>query len=60
LKTSRAKFKFVFSHQLIGGADSQGRGGAEFAKYYEMGGFNEDDTWDSIRKDQAGKNPSTN
>jgi hypothetical protein len=42
LEKSNAKFKFVFCHQLIGGKDSDGRGGAEFAKYYEMGGLNED------------------
>jgi hypothetical protein len=45
LEKSDAKFKFVFCHQLIGGGDAEGRGGAEFAKYYEMGGFNKDNTW---------------
>ena len=45
LEKSNAKFKFVFCHQLIGGGDTEGRGGVEFAKYYEMGGFNKDDTW---------------
>jgi predicted phosphodiesterase len=45
LKKSDSRFKFVFCHQLIGGGDTEGRGGAEFAKYYEMGGFNKDDTW---------------
>jgi hypothetical protein len=42
LEKSNTKFKFVFCHQLIGGKDSQGRGGAEFAKYYELGGLSED------------------
>jgi hypothetical protein len=45
LENSPAKFKFVFCHQIVGGKDTEGRGGAEFAKYYEMGGFNPDDTW---------------
>ncbi len=44
LEKSNAKLKFVFCHQLIGGGD-EGRGGIEFVKYYEMGGFNEDGTW---------------
>lgn len=38
LQKSTAKFKFVFSHQLVGGFES-GRSGAEAAKYYEWGGF---------------------
>ncbi|MEI6222789.1 MAG: metallophosphoesterase [bacterium] len=41
LETSTARHKFVFTHQLVGG-DSQGRGGVEFAKYYEWGGNNAD------------------
>lgn len=41
LERSRALRKFVFIHQLVGG-DDQGRGGAEFAKYYEWGGANLD------------------
>jgi hypothetical protein len=42
LETSRARFKFVFIHQLVGGTDRQGRGGAEAAPYYEWGGRNAD------------------
>ena len=38
LETSRAKWKFVFIHQLVGGLDKDGRGGAEAAKLYEWGG----------------------
>lgn len=45
IEKSNAKFKFVFCHQLIGGGDTKGRGGAEFVKYYEMGGYNKDNTW---------------
>jgi phosphodiesterase/alkaline phosphatase D-like protein len=41
LSASKAKFKFVFAHQLIGG-DPNGRGGIEFADLYEWGGKNLD------------------
>jgi hypothetical protein len=41
LEKSKAKFKFVFAHQLIGG-DPNGRGGIEFADFYEWGGKNKD------------------
>ncbi len=44
ISDSRAVFKFVFCHQLIGG-DPQGRGGAEWVPFYEMGGHNDDGTW---------------
>lgn len=43
LENSNATFKFVFSHQLIGG-DPDGRGGVEFANRYEWGGDNLDGT----------------
>lgn len=43
LQNSTATFKFVFAHQLIGG-DPQGRGGVEFADFYEWGGANIDST----------------
>ena len=42
LETSQAKFKFVFIHHLVGGADRQGRGGVEVAPFYEWGGKNAD------------------
>jgi len=42
LKASRARFKFVFIHHLVGGADSNGRGGIEAAKYFEWGGSGSD------------------
>jgi hypothetical protein len=49
LEKSTAKFKFVFSHNLIGGADmgsaGKSRGGAEAAMFYEWGGENADGTW---------------
>jgi len=42
LETSGASFKFVFIHNLVGGADSSMRGGAEAAKYFEWGGHDMD------------------
>ena len=38
LRQSRAKFKFIFIHQLVGGLDQGGRGGAEAAGLFEWGG----------------------
>ncbi|MCX6305822.1 MAG: metallophosphoesterase [Bacteroidetes bacterium] len=45
ITTSTAKFKFVFCHQLIGGNGNDGRGGSEFAGFFENGGKNSDFTW---------------
>ena len=45
LETSRAKWKFVFIHQLVGGLDKDGRGGIEAAKLYEWGGNNADGSY---------------
>ncbi|MEY4051472.1 MAG: hypothetical protein RIR64_457 [Bacteroidota bacterium] len=45
LANSKAKFKFLFSHQLVGGSGTEGRGGSEFAHLYEMGGRNTDSTF---------------
>ena len=45
LSTSKAKFKFIFSHQLVGGSGTDGRGGSEFVSFYEMGGRNTDSTY---------------
>ena len=42
LQQSKAKFRFVFLHNLVGGADRQSRGGAEAAPFYEWGGKNAD------------------
>jgi sugar lactone lactonase YvrE len=44
LEGSKAKYKFVFAHQLVGG-DYIGRGGAEKADYFENGGLNADGTY---------------
>lgn len=38
LETSQAALKFVFTHQLVGGATREGRGGAEAAALFEWGG----------------------
>ena len=44
LEGSKASFKFVFIHHLVGGLDRQSRGGTEAAKYFEWGGLNLDGT----------------
>ena len=44
LSASKARFKMVFIHQLVGGNDRQGRGGAEAAGFGEWGGRNADGT----------------
>jgi predicted phosphodiesterase len=42
LQASKARHKFVFIHQLVGGLDKQGRGGAEAAPLGEWGGRDAD------------------
>ena len=44
LASSKATFKFIFIHNLVGGVDikGKGRGGAEVANLYEWGGKNPD------------------
>ena len=44
LEGSKAKFKFIFLHHLVGGATPEGRGGSEAAPFYEWGGKNQDGT----------------
>lgn len=44
LEKSKAKFKFVFIHNLVGGLDKDARGGSEVAGFYEWGGRNADGT----------------
>jgi len=53
LETSKAQFKFLFIHHLVGGADRQGRGGVEVAPFYEWGGKNADGT-DGFAKHRPG------
>lgn len=50
LKSSSAKFKFVFIHQLIGGSDRNGRGGVEAAHLFEWGGNNIDGIYEFKEK----------
>lgn len=38
LHASKARYKFLFIHQLVGGTDDGGRGGSEVAPLYEWGG----------------------
>ncbi len=45
LEASRARFKFVFCHNLVGGQDQNMRGGIEAADKYEWGGKNADGSW---------------
>lgn len=42
LKESNAKYKFVFIHHLVGGADQNNRGGSEAAPFWEWGGKSAD------------------
>ena len=48
-ETSTATYKFVFSHNLVGGVDPNDlgpmRGGVEAAKFLEWGGYNLDGTY---------------
>ena len=53
LESSRAKFKLVFIHHLVGGADEQCRGGAEAAPFYEWGGKNADGS-DGFQQNRTG------
>jgi hypothetical protein len=42
LQKSKSKLRFVFIHNLVGGADNNGiaRGGIEAARFFEWGGLN--------------------
>jgi hypothetical protein len=42
LRASKARHKLVFVHQLVGGLDQSGRGGAEAASLFEWGGRERD------------------
>ncbi|MDR3666375.1 MAG: metallophosphoesterase [Ignavibacteriaceae bacterium] len=47
IENSTAKYKFVFSHQVVGGDDAEGygRGGAATGSLFEWGGNNSDGSW---------------
>jgi hypothetical protein len=51
LNSADAKYRFVFIHNLVGGMDSQARGGIEVAPFYEWGGHDPDGTlvFDAMR-----------
>jgi len=53
LVMSKARFKFVFVHQLVGGFDRQGRGGVEAVPFGEWGGKNADGT-DGFKDNRPG------
>jgi len=46
LEQSKAKYKFVFTHHVLG----TGRGGIDIADLYEWGGNNEDGVWEFDKK----------
>ena len=43
-QNSTAKYKFIFAHQVAGGMDDYGRGGANAVPYVEWGGYDTDGT----------------
>ena len=45
LAASKASWKFVFLHNLVGGLDGQMRGGVEAAPFFEWGGRDADGTY---------------
>jgi hypothetical protein len=45
LETSKAKYKFIFAHNLTGGIEDYGRGGANAVPIGEWGGHDVDGTW---------------
>lgn len=53
LKASNSKYKFVFCHNLVGGADKDMRGGIEAADFYEWGGKDTNKVW-SFEKNRPG------
>jgi phosphodiesterase/alkaline phosphatase D-like protein len=44
LENSRAKFKFIFAHHMVGGTEDYVRGGANGVPFTEWGGYDEDGT----------------
>lgn len=54
LASSPAAFKFVFLHSLVGGLDGQMRGGVEAARFFEWGGYDNDNTTRSFASKRPG------
>jgi len=50
LETSTAKYKFIFAHNLTGGIEDYGRGGANAVPVGEWGGHDVDGTWSFDKK----------
>ena len=44
ISASKAKYKFIFCHQIVGGNGNDARGGTEFVDFFEQGGNNLDGT----------------
>lgn len=44
ITASKAKYKFIFCHQIVGGNGNDARGGTEFVDFFEQGGNNLDGT----------------
>lgn len=44
ITSGKAKYKFIFCHQIVGGNGNDARGGAEFVDFFEQGGNNLDGT----------------
>ena len=44
ITSSKAKYKFIFCHQIVGGNGNDARGGTEFVDFFEQGGNNLDGT----------------
>ncbi|MBK6282516.1 MAG: metallophosphoesterase [Draconibacterium sp.] len=60
LENSNAKYKFMFSHHMVGGTQSYVRGGAVPAHQYEWGGYNADGVtwgWDTKRPGREDDDP---
>jgi predicted phosphodiesterase len=53
LEKSKARYRFVFIHQLVGAFTNNGRGGAEAASFFEWGGRNADGT-DGFKANRPG------
>ena len=53
LDASKAKYKFIFIHHLVGGGTPECRGGSEAAPLYEWGGRNPDGT-DGFKQNRSG------
>jgi len=50
LETSKAKYKFIFAHNLTGGIEDYGRGGANAVPIGEWGGHDVNGTWSFDKK----------